>query len=44
MEDGQSLRDGKAFSYNLAEKIKLYTESEKLNFTRRRHNSVSFVS
>ena len=48
MEDGNSINQAKAFKYNLAEKLALYTSNNSnkrvLSSLKRRHNSVSFVS
>lgn len=44
MEDGKSLKQAKAFTYNLSEKIKIYgIVKETSREMRKRNNSVTFV-
>lgn len=44
MEDGKSLREAKAFTYNLTEKIKMFgIIRESSREMRKRNNSVTFV-
>ena len=44
MEDGKSLKQAKAFTYNLSEKFKLYgLVKESSKEIRKRNNSVTFV-